>query len=71
MQANILWNAPLHSWTGVASEAVDFLVPLALRLPNLGLVGMRLLKNPLIQKKTEIHSLSSGSFILTEQALKC
>lgn len=35
----VLWNAPLHSWTGVASEAVAFLVPLSRYLPNLGLVG--------------------------------
>eukprot|EP00039_Didymoeca_costata_P018146 m.332278 g.332278 ORF g.332278 m.332278 type:complete len:477 (+) comp16915_c0_seq1:238-1668(+) len=37
--SEILWNTPLHSWTGVASEAVDFLVPLASRLPNLAVVG--------------------------------
>jgi hypothetical protein len=35
LYTEVLWNTPLHSWTGVASEAVDYLVPLADRLPNL------------------------------------
>ncbi|KAK3285037.1 hypothetical protein CYMTET_7340, partial [Cymbomonas tetramitiformis] len=35
----VLWNAPLHSWTGVASEAMNFLVPLADSVPGLALVG--------------------------------
>ncbi|EDQ91879.1 uncharacterized protein MONBRDRAFT_23116 [Monosiga brevicollis MX1] len=39
IQARIIWNAPVHSWTGIASEAVDFLVPLAKRIPLLGLTG--------------------------------
>jgi hypothetical protein len=39
IRAAVMWNAPIHSWTGVASEAVDFLVPLARRLPELALVG--------------------------------
>lgn len=29
-----------QSWTGIASEAVDFLVPLAHHLPQLGLTGI-------------------------------
>lgn len=39
MGLRVLWNAPLHSWTGTASEAVDLLVPLARRVRQLGLVG--------------------------------
>lgn len=35
----MLWNTPLHSWTGVASEAVDYVVPLADRLPNLAVAS--------------------------------
>ena len=35
----MLWNAPLHSWSGTASEAMDFIVPLVAELPHLGLVG--------------------------------
>eukprot|EP00041_Stephanoeca_diplocostata_P037284 m.1402026 g.1402026 ORF g.1402026 m.1402026 type:complete len:549 (+) comp25009_c0_seq26:146-1792(+) len=35
----VLWNAPMHSWTGTASEAIDFVVPLSSVLPNLALVG--------------------------------
>eukprot|EP00037_Helgoeca_nana_P016485 m.155114 g.155114 ORF g.155114 m.155114 type:complete len:492 (+) comp23547_c0_seq2:451-1926(+) len=36
----VVWNAPMHSWSGVAAEAVDFIVPLKLgMLPNLALVG--------------------------------
>jgi len=35
----VVWNAPMHSWSGVASEAVDFLLPLADKLPHLALVG--------------------------------
>lgn len=35
LYTEVLWNTPLHSWTGVASEAVDFVVPLADRMPNL------------------------------------
>ena len=39
LQTSVLWNTPLHSWTGVASEAVNFLVPLSNKLPHLGVVG--------------------------------
>eukprot|EP00051_Salpingoeca_urceolata_P011791 m.146491 g.146491 ORF g.146491 m.146491 type:complete len:480 (+) comp17255_c0_seq1:213-1652(+) len=39
LRTELLWNAPLHSWQGVSSEAVDFLVPLSALLPNLALVG--------------------------------
>eukprot|EP00054_Salpingoeca_dolichothecata_P022049 m.143046 g.143046 ORF g.143046 m.143046 type:complete len:469 (+) comp24203_c0_seq1:316-1722(+) len=39
LQIEVLWNCPLHSWTGVASEAVDFVVPLASLLPNFGVTG--------------------------------
>eukprot|EP00038_Savillea_parva_P012404 m.204452 g.204452 ORF g.204452 m.204452 type:complete len:515 (-) comp22520_c0_seq1:158-1702(-) len=36
----VMWNAPLHSWSGVAAEAVNFIVPLKQGpLPNLALVG--------------------------------
>lgn len=35
----VLWNAPVHSWTGTASEAINLLVPLAPHVPGLGLVG--------------------------------
>jgi hypothetical protein len=35
----VLWNAPVHSWTGTASEAINLLVPLAQHVPGLGLVG--------------------------------
>lgn len=38
-ESEVLWNAPLHSWTGVAAEAVEYLMPLSAVLPNLGLVG--------------------------------
>lgn len=34
-----MWNAPLHSFTGIASEAVDLIVPLARRNKHLGLTG--------------------------------
>eukprot|EP00045_Choanoeca_perplexa_P015785 m.203976 g.203976 ORF g.203976 m.203976 type:complete len:476 (-) comp17080_c0_seq1:33-1460(-) len=39
LEARILWNAPIHSWTGIASEAVDFLVPLEKLAPHLELTG--------------------------------
>jgi hypothetical protein len=39
LEARIIWNAPIHSWTGIASEAVDFLIPLAELAPNLELTG--------------------------------
>ena len=39
---SVLWNAPVHSWTGVAEEAVDFLVPLAAKVPHLALTGAAL-----------------------------
>jgi hypothetical protein len=35
----VLWNAPVHSWTGTASEAINLLVPLAPHIRGLGLVG--------------------------------
>ncbi len=40
LDVEILWNAPVHSWTGVAEEAVDFVVPLANHIPRLGLAGL-------------------------------
>lgn len=31
----VLWNAPMHSWSGVAAEAVNFVVPLTRETPHL------------------------------------
>jgi hypothetical protein len=31
----VLWNAPVHSWTGTASEAINLLLPLAKYAPLL------------------------------------
>eukprot|EP00040_Diaphanoeca_grandis_P008129 m.44001 g.44001 ORF g.44001 m.44001 type:complete len:487 (+) comp19547_c0_seq1:158-1618(+) len=39
LESQVLWNAPMHSWTGTASEAVNFVVPLSDTISNLNLVG--------------------------------
>ena len=35
----VLWNTPIDGWTGVADEAVEFVVPLTSHVRKLGIVG--------------------------------
>ncbi len=39
VDARVLWNTPIDGWTGVADEAVEFVVPLTEHVAILGIVG--------------------------------